>query len=149
MMKTHTFNQNMRFVVAGEEPYQFTFTRQGHGDKYTVEYIARTFISIGEGAIGQSDFERMKYDGLFKVSQSESVSGGKIIQFEEIKDKKSGKPPKGFRIDPRYIELKSKRYNALLKPSNFERLKAAAEEAGISVNEVLNRLIEAALPENE
>lgn len=30
-----------------------------------------------------------------------------------------------------------------------KRLKAAAEEAGISVNEALNRLIEAALQENE
>lgn len=148
MAKTYTFNPNMRCVVAGEEPYQFTFTRQGHGDKYTVEYIARTIISIGDG-IGHSDFERMKCDGVFKISQSESINGGKIVQFEEVKDKKNGKPPKGFRIDPRYIELKSKRYNALLKPSNFDKLKAAAEEAGVSVNEALNRLIEAALPDNK
>lgn len=148
MGKNYTFNPNLRYAVVGEEPYQFTFTRQSHGDKYTVECIGRTILSIGNGT-GVSDFERLKYDGVYKISQSESINGGKVIQFEEIKDKENRKPPKGFRIDPRYVELKSKRYNALLKPSNFERLKAAAEEACISVNEVLNRLIEAALPENE
>lgn len=147
MAKTYHFDPNMRFAVAGEEPYQFTFTRQGHGDKYTVESIRRTFYSIGGAGVAESDFEQFKYDGLYKISQSVNAAGGKVIQFEEIKDKKNQKPPKGFRIAPRYVELKSKRYNALLKPSNFERLKAAAEEAGISVNEVLNRLIEAALPE--
>lgn len=148
MGKTYTFNTNMKFSVAGEQPYQFTFTRQGHGDKYTAESIERTIYHIG-GDVGVSDFEQFKRKGLYKISQSVNENGGEVIQFEEIKEKKNQKPPKGFRIDPRYVELKSKRYNALLKPSNFERLKAAAEEAGISVNEVLNRLIEAALPENK
>lgn len=148
MKEKRTFNPNMRYCVAGEQPYQFTFTRKSHGDIYTAECISRLIISTGNGT-GASDFETTKYDGVFKISQSESINGGKIIQFEEVKDKKNGKPPKGFRIDPRYIELKSKRYNALLKPSNFDKLKAAAEEAGISVNEALNRLIEAALPDNK
>lgn len=52
-----------------------------------------------------------------------------------------------FEIKKKPVELRTKRYNALLKPSNFERLKAAAEAAGISVNEVLNQLIEQAFPE--
>ncbi len=148
MGKTYTFNPNMKYAVAGEQPYQFTFTRQGHGDKYTVESIRRTFYQIG-GGVAEGDFEQFKRKGLYKISQSVNADGGEVIQFEEIKEKKSQKPPKGFRIAPLYVELKSKRYNALLKPSNFERLKAAAEEAGISVNEALNRLIEAALPENK
>lgn len=146
MGKTYTFNPNMNFSVAGEQPYQFTFTRQGHGDKYTVESIERRLYHIG-GDVVESDFEQFKRKVLYKISQSVNVYGGEVIQFEEIKEKKNQKPPKGYNIDPRYVELKSKRYNALLKPSNFERLKASAEEAGISVNEVLNRLIEAALPE--
>lgn len=56
-------------------------------------------------------------------------------------------PPPFFEIKRKPQELKTKRYNALLKPSNFERIRAAAEEAGLSVNEVLNQLIEAAFPE--
>lgn len=142
-----TFNPNMKFAVAGEQPYQFTFTRQGHGDKYIAESIRRTFYQIGGVGVAESDFEQYKHEGFYKIIQSVNADGGEVIQFEEIKEKKNKKPPKGFRIDPRYVELKSKRYNALLKPSNFERLKAAAEEAGISVNEVLNRLIETAFPE--
>lgn len=142
------FNDQRRYVVAGEEPYQFTFTREGHGDKYTAERIARTVLLIG-GGTGETDFETMKYDCFFKVSSGVNIYGGKVIRFDEITDEQSAKPPIGFRTDPRYVELKSKRYNALLKPSNFEKLQAAAKQYGISVNEVLNRVIEAVLQENE
>lgn len=141
MSKKRTFNNARKYVVAGEEPYQFTFTREGFGDKYTAERISRTVLLTGEGT-GTTDFERTKDECLFKVSRGVNIYGGKVIRFDEIKEAETEEPPDGFRYDPRYVELKSKRYNALLKPSNFERLKAAAKETGLSVNEVLNRLIE-------
>lgn len=56
-------------------------------------------------------------------------------------------PPEGYKFNPRFIEKKSKRFNALLKPSLFERVKAAAEEAGLSVNDLINQTLEAAFPE--
>ena len=59
------------------------------------------------------------------------------------------KPPKGYKIDPRFIETKSKRFNALMQPSLFERIKAAAEEAGLSVNDLIHQTLEAAFPEKD
>lgn len=56
-------------------------------------------------------------------------------------------PPEGYKFNPRFIEKKTKRFNALLKPSLFERVKAAAEEAGLSVNDLINQTLEAAFPE--
>lgn len=56
-------------------------------------------------------------------------------------------PPEGYKFNPRFIEKKTKRFNALLKPSLFERVKAAAEETGLSVNDLINQTLEAAFPE--
>lgn len=56
-------------------------------------------------------------------------------------------PTEGYKFNPRFIEKKTKRFNALLKPSLFERVKAAAEETGLSVNDLINQTLEAAFPE--
>ena len=50
-------------------------------------------------------------------------------------------PPVGYRLDPRYVEVKSKKFGILLQPSVFERLKAIAEADHISVNEAINEAI--------
>lgn len=58
-------------------------------------------------------------------------------------------PPKGYKRDPRFIETRNKRYNALMQPSLFERIKAAAEAAGLSVNDLIHQTLEAAFPEKD
>lgn len=52
------------------------------------------------------------------------------------------RPPRGYRIDPRYIETKSKRVGVLMQPSVFERLKEFAFEKHISVNEAINEAVQ-------
>lgn len=46
-----------------------------------------------------------------------------------------------YRMDPRYIETKSRRFGILLQPSVLESLKVLAGEKGISVNEAVNEAI--------
>lgn len=53
-----------------------------------------------------------------------------------------GKPPKGFKINPEYLETKSKKLQCLIKPSDFERLKAEAGRRATSVNSLVNEAIE-------
>lgn len=43
--------------------------------------------------------------------------------------------PEGYKINPLYVEVKSKRLNLLLQPSIVERMKKAAAEHSLSVNE--------------
>ena len=53
--------------------------------------------------------------------------------------------PEGFKINPLYLEKKSRRLQLLMKPSIYEKLKARADGEGNSVNDVVNNLIEEAL----
>lgn len=51
------------------------------------------------------------------------------------------KPPKGYKLNPEFIEVKSKRVQLLLQPSTVEALKALAKEKGLSMNETANEAI--------
>ena len=53
--------------------------------------------------------------------------------------------PEGYKINPLYLEKKSRRLQLLMKPSISEKLKARADREGNSVNDVVNNLIEEAL----
>jgi len=58
-----------------------------------------------------------------------------------------GKPPAGYKMDPRYIETKSKRLQLLLQPSLLERVKAQAKAQGTSVNDYVHGILENATKE--
>ena len=74
-----------------------------------------------------------------------------ISQKEEPKQKQKPKPtptplkaqeqtaPRGFQVIPEY---KKERLQLLLKPSTKEDLKRIAKQDGISVNELINRILE-------
>ena len=55
----------------------------------------------------------------------------------------SKKPPKGYKIDPRFIETKTKKVLLVLQPSLYQKVKAASIEAGLSFNEYVHRLLDA------
>lgn len=48
------------------------------------------------------------------------------------------KAPDGYKLNPLYIETKSKRVQLLIPPSVHERLKRYADKKGESVNEIAN-----------
>lgn len=51
-------------------------------------------------------------------------------------------PPKGFKVNPLYIETKSKRLQLLIKPSTYDKLKTKAKNEGTSINDLVNRILE-------
>lgn len=66
----------------------------------------------------------------------------KSLEPEELRDNLSNRnPPNGYKIDPKYIETKSKRFGLLLQPSIFNLLKKIADEKHISMNEAINESI--------
>ena len=76
------------------------------------------------------------------------------LAFISIKDEKpaqqsSEKAPDGYRVDPRYIEVKSKRFGLLLQPSVWESLKKMALNQQTSVNELVNQAIKQYLVQND
>lgn len=46
------------------------------------------------------------------------------------------KPPKGYKVNPYYIEVKSQRVQFVFQPSVAKRAKKAAKAKGISFNEL-------------
>ena len=57
------------------------------------------------------------------------------------------KAPEGYKLNPLYIETKSKRLQLLIQPSLHEKLKTKARAEGISVNELVNNILQDALAE--
>lgn len=51
------------------------------------------------------------------------------------------KAPEGYKINPEFIETKSKRVQLLVQPSVYEAVKAKAKAEGISTNEAINEAL--------
>ncbi|MBR6955105.1 MAG: hypothetical protein IKH77_08750 [Clostridia bacterium] len=52
--------------------------------------------------------------------------------------------PEGYRVNPMYIEKKTRRLQLLLRPSVYEAVRARAQGEGVSVNDLINTLLEEA-----
>lgn len=57
----------------------------------------------------------------------------------------AGAIPAGYKMDPRYIETKSRRVQLLMQPSLYTRLKAEATAQGLSLNEYIHKKLEEAV----
>jgi len=57
------------------------------------------------------------------------------------------KAPAGYKLNPAFIEIKSRRVQALVQPSVYEAVKARAQAEGISVNEAINNALRAYIEE--
>lgn len=54
----------------------------------------------------------------------------------------SEEAPKGYKLNPKYIEKKDRRLQLLLQPSVYDAIKAKAESKGQSVNNFIHELLE-------
>lgn len=81
----------------------------------------------------------LKADAPKPVKETEINPKGNSDQ-EQKKPKTKKKP--SFVYDKEKMETKSRRVQILLKPSTYEKARMAAEEAGISLNEYLNWLLD-------
>jgi hypothetical protein len=55
--------------------------------------------------------------------------------------------PEGYKVNPLYIETKSKRLQLLVQPSLLDKLKGRAKAEGRSVNDLVHSILEEALRE--
>ena len=55
-------------------------------------------------------------------------------------------PPAGYKMNPMYVETKSRRLQLVLQPSLYERVKKAAQKESKSVNEYVHHILDQATP---
>lgn len=53
--------------------------------------------------------------------------------------------PEGYKLNPEYVEKKSRRLQLLMQPSLYEKLKSKASDEGTSVNNLIHQLLEEAV----
>lgn len=66
-------------------------------------------------------------------------------QDTEQPKKEEGKAPEGYKVNPAYVEKKSRRLQLLMQPSLYNLLKTRAVEEGASVNNLIHELLEEAV----
>ena len=68
----------------------------------------------------------------------------------DVKAYRNEKPVSGLNIPPKVkAETRTRRVQAVFKPSTYDRLAKAAKHKGYSVNDFLNRIVEAYLSQAE
>lgn len=68
---------------------------------------------------------------------------------KEVKLETGRKAPEGYKLNPMYVETKSKRLQLVIQPSLLARVRQRAEEQGLSVNEYIHRTLDKATREEE
>lgn len=68
------------------------------------------------------------------------ISQESIVNAEGTQEPTSA--PEGYRLNPLYVETKSKRLQLLVQPSLHEKLKKRAEREHTSVNDLIHTILE-------
>lgn len=68
--------------------------------------------------------------------------GNPAMQFISTPVAEAQEAPEGYKVNPQYIETKSKRVQLLMKPSTVEKLRARAKAEGRSLNDLINTILE-------
>ena len=67
------------------------------------------------------------------------------IPAPESEGKPATKAPEGYKLNPLYVETKSKRLQLLIQPSLLKKVKDKAMSEGKSVNELVHSILQDAL----
>lgn len=83
------------------------------------------------------------------ISTEESAPEQDISQAPAEQTSAPEQPPEGYKLNPLYLETKSRRVQLILQPSLHERVKQAAQTEGLSFNEYVHRALERAVKGSE
>lgn len=81
------------------------------------------------------------------ISTAETETRQEERELPASQAKPAEKPPEGYKLNPLYVETKSRRLQLVLQPSLYDRVKAGAAAAGLSVNEYVHQILDTATRE--
>lgn len=82
----------------------------------------------------------MNFISADTVKAKAEVEGGQEPGNETISELRK-KAPEGFKLNPLYVETRSKRIQSLIQPSLYEKIKNRAIKEKTSVNEIINSVL--------
>jgi predicted HicB family RNase H-like nuclease len=97
--------------------------------------------------MGKKTFKENINPAINFISQESINRAEEETTSEKETTQKPVKAPEGYKLNPLYIETKSKRLQLLIQPSLHEKLKARATADGTSVNDIVNTILQDALAE--
>ena len=77
------------------------------------------------------------------------ISAEESTPEQETASIRTKQPPEGYKLNPLYLETKSRRVQLILQPSLHEKVKQAAQTEGVSFNEYVHRVLEQAVKEKK
>lgn len=92
----------------------------------------------------ESNNPTMAFISKESIEEVEAVDEIKEPAIVSMQISTSNKPPKGYKLNPLYIETKTKRLQLVIQPSLYEKIKAASKAAGLSLNEYCHRVLDKA-----
>ncbi len=95
---------------------------------------ALTFISVQESEPIQDAMKAESADSFQKQEETTASASSAHI--------KQASGPDGFKVNPIYVETKSRRMQLLVQPSLYEAIKAKATAESVSVNELIHTILE-------
>ena len=95
-----------------------------------------------EEFIGFCKGNALKYQ--FRAGKKDQAKTEEQEVTPEQKVPTTAKAPKGYKLNPLYVETKTKRLQLVLQLSLFNRVKKGAKQAGLSVNEYVHRILDEA-----
>lgn len=88
--------------------------------------------------MARKKFNNIENPALAYISTKEPEKKETITPTEE----ETGNPPKGYKLNPKYIETKTKRVQLVLKPSMVDEVKKVAKSKKQSINSTIEEAIE-------
>lgn len=80
---------------------------------------------------------------MAKKSFKDSISPAMQFISQPLEESpKAETPPEGYKVNPLYIEKKSRRLQLLIQPSLYDKVKARADREGRSLNELIHSILE-------
>jgi len=105
-------------------------SKKSFKDNPALQFMSRAEVAIAE--VGKADNEKISEVAPVPVKEVVEVTEAARIMEDPI-------------ANHMFFEAKSKRFNMLIRPSTYNSLKKMSEIKGTSVNDLINKIVEAYL----
>lgn len=103
----------------------------------------KTFIAEGDNPALQF------MSAPLNIRKAEPAAAAGATQKPAAAGRKKTTAPEGYKVNPEYVEKRTKRVQLVLQPSLYEELKGYSDKLGLSLNDLAHRTFSALINHEE